>query len=380
MAERNLNVRIILRNDTAANWASSNPILLKGEMAVETDTGKFKFGDGVKQYNELAYGEVEKAVVKTTAPASTDAGYDLGTVWIDTTTKKGYMIYDNTADNAVWKQIVNPDDLSDLGAGDMLKSQFATNPKAEQGYVDKAVLADSATALATGRTISVTGDATGTSAEFNGSGNVSIPVTLADSGVTGGTYTKVTVDAKGRVTQGENLAASDIPNLTLSKITDAGTAAAKNTGSAEGDIPVLGANGKLDSATLPAIAITETFVVKSEEAMLELTAQTGDVAVRTDVNKTYILQEEPASTAENWIEMLTPTDAVLSVNGKTGAVTLTTDDVAEGSTNQYFTEARATSNFETNIATTTVSELQDGADVLMVSDNFILNGGSAATV
>ena len=38
MADRTLNIRIQLRNDTAENWTSKNPILLKGEMGVETDT------------------------------------------------------------------------------------------------------------------------------------------------------------------------------------------------------------------------------------------------------------------------------------------------------------------------------------------------------
>jgi hypothetical protein len=56
--------------------------------------------------------------------------------------------------------------------------------------------------------------------------------------------------------------------------------------------------------------------------MLGLTAQIGDVAVRTDVNKSFILTATPASTLANWQELLTPTDAVLSVDGSTGAVSL----------------------------------------------------------
>lgn len=44
-------------------------------------------------------------------------------------------------------------------------------------------------------------------------------IALANSGVTVGAYGKVTVDAKGRVTSGGDLSASDIPNLPWNKIT-----------------------------------------------------------------------------------------------------------------------------------------------------------------
>lgn len=189
--------------------------------------------------------------------------------------------------------------------------------------------AATATKLATARTLSVAGDVTG-SASFDGSANASLNATLANSGVTAGTYTKVTVDAKGRVTNGTNLAAADIPTLTLSKISDAGSAASKNTGTGSGNVPILGADGKLDTTVLPALAISDTFVVETQTAMLALVAQAGDIAVRTDLNKSFILKTEPASTLANWQELLTPTDVVTSVAGKTGAVTLTPGDVGLG--------------------------------------------------
>ena len=78
--------------------------------------------------------------------------------------------------------------------------------------------AATATKLATARTISISGDGTG-SLGFDGSSNISIPLTLANSGVTSGTYTKVTVDSKGRVTTATSQSASDIPVLDWSKIT-----------------------------------------------------------------------------------------------------------------------------------------------------------------
>lgn len=387
MAEITYNdVRILIRNDTTENWASENPILMKGELGIEKLTNgsyMMKVGDGTSQWSSLKYvgSPVE---VKTVAPTTTDSNYNIGTMWVNTTDDKAYIIYDNTASAAIWKQIVTPDELSDLGAGDMLKSQFATNEKAAQGYVDKAIMADTATTataattLSTPRNISIAGDATGTSSTgFDGSADVSINVVLKNSGVTAGTYTKLTVNSKGIVTDAENISASDIPSITLSKVSDAGTAASKNVGTTEGTVPILGPDGKLDDSVIPSIAISDVYEANSEEAMLALSnAQVGDICVRSDVNKTYVLKAEPYSTLGNWVELKTPTDVVLSVNGKTGAITLTTSDITEG-TNLYYTEERATQNFNTNIAKTASTSLTDSADLVRKTDTLILNCGNA---
>lgn len=71
---------------------------------------------------------------------------------------------------------------------------------------------ESADKLTVPRNISITGDGTG-SAAFDGSKDVAISLALADTAVTAGTYTKVTVDSKGRVTKGENIAISDVTGL-----------------------------------------------------------------------------------------------------------------------------------------------------------------------
>jgi len=110
-----------------------------------------------------------------------------------------------------------------------------------------------------------------------------------------------------------------------SKITalSLGTVATKNTGTGNGNIPILDSSGKLSDSVVPKIAMTNTYVVGSQSAMLALSAaQEGDVAVRTDLNKSYILKTAGYSTLANWQELLSPTDAVTSVNGSTGAVTI----------------------------------------------------------
>lgn len=87
-------------------------------------------------------------------------------------------------------------------------------------------------------------------------------------------------------------------------------------------VATLDGTGKIIATQLPALALTDTFPVASQAAMLALDAQPGDVAIRSDANKTFILRVEPAATLSNWSELLTPTDAVLSVNGQTGAVAI----------------------------------------------------------
>lgn len=106
-----------------------------------------------------------------------------------------------------------------------------------------------------------------------------------------------------------------------------GTAGALNTGTSLGNIPVLGSDGKLDASIVPAIAITDTFISNSQTEMLALDVQVGDVCVRTDLSKTFILRATPASTLSSWQDLLTPTSDVTSVAGKTGAVVLTKADV-----------------------------------------------------
>jgi hypothetical protein len=106
-----------------------------------------------------------------------------------------------------------------------------------------------------------------------------------------------------------------------------GSAAYKSTGTSSGNVPVLDSNGKLAESVIPAVAITDTYEASSQSAMLALTAQKGDICIRSDLNKSFVLQTAPASTLANWKELKTPTDAVLSVNGQTGAVTLDAADV-----------------------------------------------------
>lgn len=106
-----------------------------------------------------------------------------------------------------------------------------------------------------------------------------------------------------------------------------------------GGLASLDGGGKVPSSQLPLIAMTDVSVVASQAAQLALTAEEGDVAIRSDLNKTYIHNGGTAGTMADWSELLTPTDTVLSVNGETGAVTITTDDISDTAQTHKFTTA-----------------------------------------
>lgn len=80
------------------------------------------------------------------------------------------------------------------------------------------------------------------------------------------------------------------------------------------------------TGTPPPLLISTPNVVASQAAQLALTAQQGDIAIRTDTNLNYIHNGGVAGTMADWTQMLTPTDLVVSVFGRTGSVTAQSGD------------------------------------------------------
>jgi hypothetical protein len=183
---------------------------------------------------------------------------------------------------------------------------YGTDTTGEKGwYAVAATLADSSNVVKSTDAVGVT----------------SFDLTDVTVASTGGTLKKRSFDAKGRLSAEASATTTDLTEGTNLYYTDA-RADARITlqkGQPSG-LATLDAGGKLDAGQLPALAITETFVVNTQAAMLALGAQEGDVAVRTDLSKSFILTADPPSTLANWQELLTPTGAVTSFNGRTGSV------------------------------------------------------------
>ena len=58
-------VQIQLRRDIASDWTSNNPTLAEGEMGVETDTNKYKIGDGTTAWASLSYSSLPSGSMTT---------------------------------------------------------------------------------------------------------------------------------------------------------------------------------------------------------------------------------------------------------------------------------------------------------------------------
>jgi len=58
-------VQIQFRRDTAANWTSANPVLAQGELGLETDTARYKIGDGSTAWASLSYSSLPSNAIDT---------------------------------------------------------------------------------------------------------------------------------------------------------------------------------------------------------------------------------------------------------------------------------------------------------------------------
>lgn len=75
--------------------------------------------------------------------------------------------------------------------------------------------------------------------------------------------------------------------------------------------PVIDDDGKINKKLMPSISIIDTFILPTEAAMLSCAAEKGDICMRTDLKKNFILSESPATNVNNWKEFLSPIDVEL---------------------------------------------------------------------
>ena len=128
--------------------------------------------------------------------------------------------------------------------------------------------------------------------------------------------------------------------VTLAKA-DVGLGSVDNT--ADADKPVSNATqtaldakadligGKLNTSQIPDLAVTEfKGVVADQTAMLAVTGEKGDWVNRSDTGQMFIIIGDDPTDANDWAAVSYPASPVVSVAGKTGAVSLIQDDIGSG--------------------------------------------------
>jgi lysophospholipase L1-like esterase len=196
------------------------------------------------------------------------------------TTYFGDKIHPTPAGLAIWAQLIALaiNRLTDTTGGSGLG----------QLPLDIPGNAASATALATSRTIGITGDLTYTSPAFDGSANVTAAATLATTGVTATTYggtsaiPVITVDAKGRITSASNAtptySASSLTGSTLASGVTASSlisAAGGNFATGAYTAAYAPAGYLAESLTTHTIALAEASCTGSAGVIIDLTHTSG---------------------------------------------------------------------------------------------------------
>lgn len=91
--------QIRIRRGTSTQWATQNILLDSGEQGYETDTRKFKIGNGYDRWNELDYfipeSQIREAIATAVANAGGGGGTDLTALTLHINSETPHPIYDD---------------------------------------------------------------------------------------------------------------------------------------------------------------------------------------------------------------------------------------------------------------------------------------------
>ena len=148
-------------------------------------------------------------------------------------------------------------------------------------------------------------------------------------------------------------------------------ARARGAISAGNGISITGAG----AIAVTAVALTTVQTASSQSAQLALTTEEGDVVVRSDENKSYVRNSGSAGNMNDFTLLATPTDAVLSVNGQTGAISAAqiATAVEAASNSNTFTDADHTI---VNAAVQTSDTTTSGMGFVLDEDNMASNSAT----
>lgn len=281
-----MSTKILFRRDTAANWTTVNPVLLPGEIGVETDTYKFKIGNG-SRWNQQSFYAFKVGAANGVAQLGATGKIPISQL-------PDYQSV-NTEVQALVDAKFSTQSTSNLSEGSNL---YFTNARALAA--NASAISNSATAEAAARNSAIA-TAKAEAIAVAGTSSASA-IATARAGILTEAYSDAT-----------NIAGSLVTQEAIARSAEIVTAVAQEATSRSNAINTAIANEIIDRNT--AINSTTTTQI-AEGTNLYFTDARAKAAVASDI-----------ATAT----------ASVSLTGKT------TNHLAEGTLNKYFTDARALS-------------------------------------
>lgn len=176
---------------------------------------------------------------------------------------------------------------------------------------------------------------------------------------------------------------------TASTISDFNSTVDSRISAAAGTTLATLVGGLIPTSQIPAAALTTVQTAASQAAMLALTAQEGDVVIRSDEHKSYMKNNGTSGTMSDWTLLDSPSGAVTSVNSQTGTVVLGKADIGLGNVDNTAdvnkavlsaTKLASARTVQTNLASTSSASFDGSANITpgVTGTLPVGNGGTGA--
>ena len=226
-------VRIQVRRGTASEWTTANPILAAGEMGVETNTNKFKFGNGSSTWTALSYAAADTAAIGEISQDAINTALSMGAGLTKT-----YDDGANTITITVDTDVISTKAFATSAAGAAQTAAEATAAAdastkasaAQTAAIAAAALDASAKASATLTAATTAAEAYTDTAISGVNNSLGDYIELADRGVMNGV---ASLDANAKVPQAQLPLNVLTTNINTSGTVSAGTVTADNVTSAD---------------------------------------------------------------------------------------------------------------------------------------------------